>query len=308
MAAEIEVKDGDLRWQDAIEAQGALWAALDAATGGAWLQAIQGQEQKPLEPPAVYGPGRGLFLSAADAEKAIKAGKIEAPGLQAQRFFEARGNVGPAPIPRGDAGVWVMARGPLGLRQSANQINGEQRPTFHCSSFTNWIAGIYTGADAKWTHGGTMADLPDLVMADPTLRIPVKHPNGSTTYTDLYGYGAHATPVQIGKRAQMTPLEVWGKRGELGLLTLAAQASERGKGRWIEHHTVCIMRVPGQEDRLYRVAADGYKKNGRYSGTVVNVEVWTEEEAKKATATQRLRCWTFLTTPAGPRCPVVREI
>lgn len=259
---------------------------LDVATGGAWTQLLGGAPGLWPHRPVVYGPGRGLYLGAPQALAAMRAGQI-------------------APVELGDApGAWVIICGPGALGRSAAQRTGTQRPTLHCSSWTNLLLGVLLADPPEhWHHGGNMPPLEDLCKTAGRFRYFV--PGGSTL--TLLGYGDHCLPVRPRAGRTLTPLELWERRAELGAVTVTAQSSLLG-GRWRwEHHTVAWFRVPQHPDVLYRVAADGSRGAIGYSGTPMDIEVLDEATARRLTGHQVHRAWTVPTLPTRPACPVALE-
>lgn len=264
-----------------------LHQLLDVATGGAWSQTVGGPPGPWPHRPVVYGPGRGLFLSAKAAQAAMDEGKV-------------------AEVELGDApGVWVVTCGPGALGRSADLRSGQDRPTLHCSSWTNLLLGVLLAADpALWHHGGNMPSLEELCETSGRWRYAV--PGGSTI--SVLGYRDHCRRVRPRTGRTLTPLELWERRGELGPVTVSAQSSRLANGSWRwEHHTVAWLRNPLHPGVLYRVAADGSRGTGGYSGTPMDIEVLDHAKAIELTGRQLHRAWTVPALPAVPRCPITLE-
>ena len=286
-----------------MEPSPAVWsrlsAALEIATDGGWGRAVESGKPAGAGPrAAVYGPGRGLWLSAEAAELA-----------------EARGQI--APVKRGpEGGVWVMTCGPGALGLPARLRNGQRRPTFHCSSFTSWIAGIIVGLDGSWTHTGNMPSLESLL----TKRGPFVHP-GSTPVR-VYGMGDYFGAVAPdGSTAQrhklrgraasryMDTLELWDRLPELPGILFFGQSTKRRDGSWTwEHHTGLLVEHPAWKDRWFRLAADGSKAHGFYSGTPIDVEVIDRAEALALKSSRYFYAHApIYVEHTGPGCPITRE-
>lgn len=265
-------------------------ALLSLVTGGGWDQAVAGVEQDPARSPVVYGPGRGLWLDRETALAEMAAGRI------------AKVELGDAP------GCWVISRGPGALGLSASQRDGVERPSLHCTSWTNLLLGVALGVDAAWRHSGNIPPL-EWICTERGEGVWT-NPHNASDKACAYGYGDHVRSVTPRRGRTMRLREVWERRAELGTITVAAQSTYRGPGpndyRW-EHHTVAFLRVPGRADLLYRVAADGSASAGLYSGTPMDVEVVDGALAAARGATYLYRAWT-LPRLNPSRCPITLEI
>ncbi len=256
---------------------------LSLATGGGWDQAVAGAPAgtKAPRPPVRYGAGRGLLLNAEEAQRELDAGRI-------------------APVELGGAShLWVITRGPGGLRRSCG-IPGVEVPSLHCTSWTNLLLGAWFG-EPSWHHGGNMPPLNDLAerVGPWVFQVPgggkITLPGYGDRLRRIHGNGSSARRHGAARNTRyLDPLELWERRAELGMLTVSAQSTLPGK--W-GHHTVAWLRIPGHDDRLYRCAADGYKSAGRYSGTLMDVEVLDESAARSLAKMQLHEVWTTHHTP-----------
>lgn len=278
-----------------------LGAALDLATGGAWSLALEtGRPQPAGRTACVYGPGRGLWVERVRAEREMARGRL-------------------APMDLGRApGVWVATRGPGALGRSARLRSGREIPSFHCSSFTNWLAGIATGTNSRWTHTGNMPSLERLL--DEHGRFSHTAQN-TTVWCQGYGeYFSRLSPDGTtaeqhrlrgrGARRYLDAEELWRRRRELGALTLLGQSTLLRSGRWkYEHHTVALLRHPAWPDRLFRVAADGGRGGGGYSGTPMNIEVIDHREALRLERAALYYAHALTSLPDEiEHCPIALEL
>jgi hypothetical protein len=214
---------------------------LDAVTGGAYSRALDSRKSAPAGSRAVvYGPGRGLWHE----------------------------------------GAWWLTRGPGAMGGSAKQRSGQERPSLHCSSWTALLAGCAVGRDGAWDHRGTLVSLPTLLEQGAWSKDV-----GTTTPARGMGYGGSFDRLDGGRNtssgrdlhsgAEFVD-RLLGEAGEDGALFLAAQ-STKGAGGWRWwHHTLALIVDPDAPGCVLRVAADGSRgSNGLYSGTPMDVEVWT---------------------------------
>lgn len=276
-----------------------LGVALDFVSDGAWSKAVETGVAQPAGPrAALYGPGRGLWLNKAKLAEAVARGQVEPVELA------------------GAPGAWVTSRGPGGLGRSANLQSGAEVPTFHCSSFTNWLAGVAVGLDEQWTHTGNMPSL-DRVLSETgtfsygkefTVQVcgmgqwfqPII-PNGSTAKRhNLKGRGA---------ARYLDTVELWERLPELPGLLWLGQSSKLRSGLWkYEHHTVFMAQHPNHPDRWIRVAADG-GRGGKYSGTPMDVEVITNRVALEKQASLLYFAHALVgVRHEAANCPITREI
>lgn len=168
-------------------------------------------------------------------------------------------------------GRFVITHGPGGLgRKSWASMLGGTYPSFHCSSWTNFILGVLARRNADYCHAGNIPGLFELCSAPNT---PVTQPGVGTWrgYGDICrpfvsdGSSRHRTGVSDLRRA-IDLKELWERREALPTFFVCAQSSRKGPGTWKWwHHTLLFVidhRKPGSP--LFRIAADGaYQKVGQ---------------------------------------------
>ena len=184
--------------------------------------------------PVVYGPGRGLFVD----------------------------------------GQWVITWGPAKLGRKKWKAKGKRGPSFHCSSWTNFVLGFLTCRDREYTHSGNIPHLQDVLDADDSLHSQA----GAAKWR---GYGWHTSDLLEGK--VVTLRDIYDARHDLPTFLVTAQSTKKKSGGWKWwHHTVVWVidhRQPGSP--MYRIAADGYKGKKGYSCTPMRYTQITEDSAHK---------------------------
>lgn len=200
----------------------------DAATWKAFQQLVALVTAEPVR----YGPGRGLW----------HAGKF--------LVTYGAGKIGGTPA------------------QWPNVLN-RAYPAFHCSSWTNFVLGWLLRRNQDYTHAGNIPSLFDLLEKGSELhQIP-----GGGVYR---GYGdacARITPDGSGAKRSGCPdpkvvdaRELLARRASLPTFVVCGQSTKRADGTWKWwHHTVLFVVDHRDRDRLYRIAADGYKGKQGYS-------------------------------------------
>ena len=204
----------------------------------------------------VYGPGRGLFVE----------------------------------------DKWVVSYGPARLNRKKWAVKGGKTgPSLHCSSLTNLFLGFLLNYNEKWTHQGNMPSQTKMCLIDDGL-----HPLPQNKKIKYRGYGQSsrrlASNGDTAKRWKMKgkfmmhrldAVEVWERRKELATFNMWAQSTRKGRSskmKW-DHH-VGLFVFDHTEDRMWRLAADGYKgSGGAYSATPVRygevTEQWCKQDAHK---------------------------
>lgn len=184
--------------------------------------------------PVVYGPGRGLWH---EGKFVITYG----PG-------------------RLDKKSWQSQRGAEGVG-----------PSFHCSSWTNFVMGVLARRNEDYTHAGNMPPLSKICEA-PNLPVTEKNVGTWRGYADIcvpvLSDGSSAKRTKIPRRGVVDLRELWERRHELPTFYVCGQSSKRAEGTWKWwHHTVLFVidhRSPGSP--MYRIAADGFvDKSKRWS-------------------------------------------
>lgn len=271
---------------------------INMITGGLWDDILAGRKEKAEGVVVRYGPGRGHFLSREAVQQAV-AREYLAP--------DALTLMGNAP------GLWVVSCGPTRLGQDSNVAGGWQGPTFHCSSFTNWLMGMLLDYNAEYTHTGNMPGLKSCLMTRHALH-PHSAGKGSTVY--YRGFAEHCarlapdgTSPPIYKREYLDPEEVWRRRDELGTINVFGQSTRTSKGWKIEHHTGVFFMHPDFPDVVFRIAADGSKGGNGYSGTPMDIERLTHAEALRLENDRRYLIYRLHNWPAPhTACPFTMEL
>ena len=198
--------------------------------------------------PVVYGPGRGLFHE----------------------------------------GKWVITygAGKLGAKKWKSRTN-RTGPSFHCSSWTNFMMGVLARRNEDYTHGGNtpalkkVCESPNKRFFDPQVGPwrgygdicrPFKT-DGSTRKRGWFSRGGRYVDLQ----------ELWDRRTEVPTFFVCGQSTKRKDGtiKW-GHHTVLFVidhRQAGSP--LYRIAADGYKDGKGWSAKRMVYEHYDEKDVAK---------------------------
>ena len=214
----------------ASAASAATPVLCEAATWTAFQRLVSSVTAHPVR----YGPGRGLWH---DNNFIVTYGA---------------GRIG------GDVKTWPNAL-------------GKTYPAFHCTSWTNFFLGWLLRRNANFTHAGNIPSLFDLLEKDGSL-----HQNpGAGPYR---GYGDACSPIAAdgtGAKRSGCPdpkvvdaRELLARRASLPTFVVCGQSTKHKDGTWNWwHHTVLYVVDHRDHDRLYRIAADGYKDKARgYSG------------------------------------------
>ena len=168
--------------------------------------------------------------------------------------------------------VVTYGAGQLGgtVKQWPNML-GRTYSAFHCSSWTNLILGWLLRRNSDFTHGGNIPSLFDLLEDGPELH---KIPGGGV----YRGYGDSCSPIAAdgtGAKRSGCPdskvvdaRELLARRASLPTFIVCGQSTKRADGSWKWwHHTLLFVVDHRDRDRLYRIAADGYKDATKgYSG------------------------------------------
>lgn len=278
-----------------------IWArfhnVLNLLTGGQWDDILAGRREKAEGVVVRYGPGRGHFLSPEEVQKATDRGYLKPVDLG------------------GASGLWVVTSGPLGMGQSANVRGGWQGPTFHCSSFTNWLMGMLLDYNEEYTHQGNM---PGLKACQKTRHSLHAWPIGKNRKAYYRGFAEHcarmapdgSTPL-LYKREYLDAEEIWRRRAELGTINVFGQSTLQRSGKWkIEHHTGVFFVHPHFPNAVFRIAADGSRNSNGYSGTPMNIERITRSEALRLEDKRRYFVYRLHGFPedAARSCPFVLEV
>ena len=193
-------------------------------------------ECKPPEPPA---PEPRRALAPLDFFKAVKAhSPVYGPGRGAYREGEG-----------------------LLITRDVGPGMGFPTPSFHCSSWTNFLAFAFSGRPpAEYTPRGNMANMIRLCQTPGVMRWNT--PWDPDLYLNLQAYGDlckdHGALRPDAFKALLSP-------GEAQRLYLVGESTYRG-GRWRHwHHTSAWAVLPTGE--VFRAAADGWKGPNGYSRT-----------------------------------------
>jgi hypothetical protein len=171
--------------------------------------------------PVRYGPGRGLF----------RDGKF----------------------------LVTFGAGDVNLKNWKNFI-GTPYPSFHCTSFTNFILGWLLRRNENYTHAGNIPELFDLLSQSAAM-----HESPQDGWTLRYrGYGDACFKLEPdGSGAKRNGVgnyfdarELFDRRAELPTFIVCGQSTKfNGVWKWW-HHTVLFV---AREGKLFRIAADGYR-------------------------------------------------
>ena len=224
----------------------------EATTWSAFQQLVSAVTAQPVR----YGPGRGLWHN----------GKF--------LVTYGAGRIG------GDVKTWP-------------NVLGRTYPAFHCTSWTNFFLGWLLRRNEDYTHGGNIPSLFDLLEDGPELH---KIPGGGV----YRGYGDACAPIAAdGSGAARTRCpdtkvadarELLARRASLPTFVVCGQSTKRNDGTWKWwHHTVLFVVDHRDRDRLYRIAADGYKDKAKgYSADPMRwVEITDANVGKYASAVYR---------------------
>lgn len=198
--------------------------------------------------PVVYGPGRGLWH---DGKFVITYG----PGKLGSKDWKAK--------------------------------TGKVGPSFHCSSWTNFVMGVLARRNEEYTHAGNIPALSKVCEA-PNAAVTERNvgtwrgygdicvrfmSDGSTRKRGWYPQGGRIVDLQ----------EIWQRRSEMPTFFVCGQSSKRSDGnmKWW-HHTVLFVIDHRQDGSpLYRIAADGLVKNKVWSaGRMVYRRIDADEVAQ----------------------------
>ena len=191
---------------------------------------------------------------------------------------------------------WVVSYGPGKLdRKSWAVKGGKTGPSLHCSSLTNLFLGYLLNYNEKWTHQGNMPNQMSMCTQSDEL-----HPLPKNKKIKYRGYGQNcmrlASNGDTADRWKMQgkfmynrldAREVWERRKELATFNIWAQSTRKGRSskmKW-DHH-VGLFIYDHKEDRMWRLAADGYRgSGGAYSATPVQYgeidELWCRRDSEK---------------------------
>ncbi len=201
-------------------------SAVVACEAGTWV-AFQRLVAAVTAHPVRYGPGRGLWSS----------GKL----------------------------VVTCGPGSLGAKSWPNAI-GRPYASFHCTSWVNFFLGWLLRRNEDYTHAGNIPSLFDLLESGPDLH---KIPGGGV----YRGYGDACSPIapdgtgvaRSGIPKVVDAKELLARRAMLPTFIACGQSTKR-QGSWLWWHHVVLFVVDHRDgDRLYRIAADGYKGPQGYS-------------------------------------------
>lgn len=155
--------------------------------------------------------------------------------------------------------VATCGPGDLGLKNWKNFI-GLPYPSFHCTSWTNFILGWLLRRNENYTHAGNIPELFDLLTQSAALH-EVPQDGWVLRYR---GYGDACFKLQPdGSGAKRNGVgnyfdarELLARRGSLPSFIVCGQSTRVGSGWKWWHHTVLFTTRGG---RLFRIAADGYR-------------------------------------------------
>lgn len=183
-------------------------------------------------------------------------------------------------------GLWVKDR--FVITYGAGTLNGTTKswpnilnktyPSFHCTSWTNFFMSWLLRRNQDFTHAGNIPSLFDLLESGPT----VHSAPGAGPWR---GFGDVCFPIapdgsgagRAGVTKVVDAQELYDRRGSLPTFIVCGQSTKRPSGWNWWHHTVLFA---ARDNRLYRIAADGYKGAQGYSATPMQ---WVEITPKNIT-------------------------
>lgn len=156
------------------------------------------------------------------------------------------------------------------IRQWPNLL-GRTYPSFHCTSWCNFFLSWLCRRNQDFTHAGNCPSLFDLLEQNADL-----HPQpGAGPYRGFGDVCFRIVPDGTGSQRLGIPnvmdmRELYARRDTLPTFVVWGQSTRRVNGwNWWHHTGICAVR----DRRLYRIAADGSKGVGGYSGKAMQ---WTE--------------------------------
>jgi hypothetical protein len=187
-------------------------------------------------------------------------------------------------------GKFIVTCGPggLGLKSWPNAL-GKPYASFHCTSWVNFFLGWLLRRNEDYTHAGNIPSLFDLLESSPDLH---KIPGGGV----YRGYGDACSPIapdgssiaRSGVPKVIDAKELLARRASLPTFIVCAQSTKRATGWLWWHHTVLFVVDHRDNDRLYRIAADGYKGANGYSGDPMRwIEITDKNVGNLAAAVYR---------------------
>jgi len=273
-----EVEQLQLRLKAAGYDPGDIDGSYGARTAAAVL-AFQA-DRPDLEDDGVAGPMTLGALDAAIARKApdkppAPASAVPCEATTWAAFQQLVSAITAHPVRYGPGrGLWsggklVITCGPGALHSTSwpNAL-GHPYASFHCTSWVNFFLGWLLRRNEDYTHAGNIPSLFDLLESSPDLhQIP-----GGGIYR---GYGDDCSPIppdgssvsRSGVPKVIDAQELLARRAALPTFVACGQSTRRQDGsyNWW-HHVVLFVVDHLDNDRLYRIAADGYKGTQGYSG------------------------------------------
>jgi peptidoglycan hydrolase-like protein with peptidoglycan-binding domain len=199
--------------------------------------------------PIVYGPGRGLWH---EGSFLITYG----PGGLGKKS-------------------WKSQRGATGVG-----------PSFHCTSWTNFVLSMLARRNEDYTHAG---NIPPLTKLCETPNEP-RFEKGVGTWR---GFGDICVPVltdgssrkrtKLASKSVVDLRELWERRHDLSTFFVCGQSTKKSTGTWKWwHHTVLFVIDHRQDGSpMYRIAADGFvDKSHRWSSRPMVYTEVTESYAE----------------------------
>lgn len=175
-------------------------------------------------------------------------------------------------------GKFVVTCGPGALgRTSWKNALGHPYASFHCTSWANFFLGWLLRRNEDFTHAGNIPSLFDLLGKGPELHTI---PGGGS----FRGYGDACSPIapdgsgaaRSGVAKVVDARELLARRATLPTFIVCAQSTKREAGWLWWHHVVLFVVDHRDRDRLYRIAADGSKRENGYSGDAMRMVEITE--------------------------------
>jgi len=191
-------------------------------------------------------------------------------------------------------GKFIVTIGPFGLG-GANYAAVKKGPAFVCSTFTYFMASLIFRLNEKFNaaRSGGVPSVFEVYSKPFTLH------NIKSSKWGYYGFEPFLRVVpsngrsggrrkSLAKRGiDMDLLEIYHRRHKLPEIMFCGQAFA-SKGF---HSHTAIMWIDRHSGRVFRCAADGSKRGGKFSSTKMNIEEITEEHAKANHSRGWYRCY-----------------
>jgi hypothetical protein len=191
-----------------------------------------------------------------------------------QKFQMLVGAITTKPVRYGPGrGLWVADK--FVITYGAGQLNGTTKqwpnvlgkpyPSFHCTSWCNFFMSWLCRRNQDFTHAGNCPEIWELLLSSPDI-----HQNPGAGPYRGFGDVCYEIPPdghaikRTGVPKVMDARELYDRRGDLPTFMVFGQSTRTASGwNWWHHTGVYVAR----DNRLFRIAADGYKGASGYSAS-----------------------------------------